>query len=79
MVALKWPQRPPNKLVVIELIEYTHFLGDRVIEEDMTLVVELYAGAVGGDHGVKLGDQVLVTADGLEILAPYPFNEGLLG
>ena len=53
--------------------------GDRVIEEDMTLVVELYAGAVGGDHGVKLGDQVLVTADGLEILAPYPFNEGLMG
>jgi hypothetical protein len=45
----------------------------------MVLVVELYAGEVGGDHGVKLGDEVLVTEDGLEILAPYPFDASLLG
>ena len=51
---------------------------DRVIRENMTLVVELYAGRVGGDHGVKLGDQVLVTRDGLEVLAPYPFSRPLL-
>jgi len=47
--------------------------ADRVIREDMVLVVELYAGEVGATHGVKLGDVVLVTADGLEVLAPYPF------
>ena len=47
---------------------------DRVIEEDMALVIELYAGEVGGDHGVKLGDEVLVTADGVRVLAPYPFS-----
>ena len=46
---------------------------DRVIQERMTLVVELYAGEVGADHGVKLGDEVLVTADGLRNLAPYPY------
>jgi Xaa-Pro dipeptidase len=50
---------------------------DRVIQENMTLVVELYAGEVGGDHGVKLGDQVLVTSAGLEVLAPYPFSDVL--
>jgi Xaa-Pro aminopeptidase len=49
--------------------------GDRVIEEGMTLVVELYAGVKGADHGVKLGDEVLVTADGIEVLAPYPFGD----
>jgi len=49
--------------------------GDRVIEEGMALVVELYAGAKGGDHGVKLGDEVLVTAQGIEVLAPYPFGD----
>ncbi|MFN8231940.1 MAG: Xaa-Pro peptidase family protein, partial [Actinomycetota bacterium] len=38
---------------------------DRVIRRDMALVVELYAGEVGGDHGVKLGDQVAVTAGGV--------------
>jgi Xaa-Pro dipeptidase len=48
--------------------------GDRLIREDMTLVVELYAGESGGDHGVKLGDEVLVTAEGVRVLAPYPFS-----
>jgi Xaa-Pro dipeptidase len=52
---------------------------DRVLEENMTLVVELYAGEVGGDHGVKLGDEVLVTREGVKVLAPYPFSDALLG
>jgi Xaa-Pro dipeptidase len=52
--------------------------ADTVIEEDMLLVVELYAGEVGGDHGVKLGEQIHVTASGPRILAPYPFNDALL-
>ena len=47
--------------------------GDRVVRENMVLVVELYAGEVGARDGVKLGDVVLVTRDGLEVLAPYPF------
>jgi Xaa-Pro dipeptidase len=51
---------------------------DRVIERDMTLVVELYAGERGGDHGVKLGDEVLVTDGGIEVLAPYRFSSALL-
>ncbi len=50
----------------------------RVIEENMALVVELYAGEVGARDGVKLGDQTLVTTNGLEVLAPYPFSEVLL-
>jgi len=51
---------------------------DRLIREDMTLVVELYAGEVGADHGVKLGDEVLVTGNGVRVLAPYPFTTELL-
>jgi Xaa-Pro aminopeptidase len=46
---------------------------DRVIREGMVLVVETYMGTVGDDHGVKLGDVVLVTEDGAEVLAPYPY------
>jgi Xaa-Pro aminopeptidase len=53
--------------------------GDRVLQEGMTLVVELYAGNVGATDGVKLGDQVLVTGSGTEVLSPYPFSEALLG
>lgn len=52
--------------------------GDRVIREDMALVVECYLGEVGSDVGVKFGDEILVTAGGAEVLAPYPYDEALL-
>jgi hypothetical protein len=35
-------------------------------------------GEVGGDHGVKLGDQVVVTGQGCRTLVPYPWSEPLL-
>jgi hypothetical protein len=44
----------------------------------MALVVEVYAGEVGGRHGVKLGDQIVLTADGPRNLAPYPYCAALL-
>jgi Xaa-Pro aminopeptidase len=46
---------------------------DRLIQPGMVLVVETYMGAVGDGQGVKLGDVVLVTDDGVEVLAPYPY------
>jgi Xaa-Pro aminopeptidase len=51
---------------------------DTVLEEGTALVVELYAGEVGARDGVKLGDEVIVTADGCRVFAPYPFSERLL-
>ena len=52
--------------------------GERVIKENMALVVELYLGEVGGSHGVKLGDEILVTGEGAKVLAPYPYSAALL-
>ena len=52
--------------------------GDRLIQENMALVVEIYVGEVGGSLGVKLGDEILVTATGAEVLAPYPYAGELL-
>jgi Xaa-Pro aminopeptidase len=51
---------------------------DRVLEEDMVLVVEVYAGEVGRRDGVKLGDQIIVSANGPTSLAPYPYCAALL-
>ena len=51
--------------------------AERVIEPSMMLVVELYAGEQGAGHGVKLGDEVLVTDTGTEVLAPYPLDDAL--
>jgi len=48
---------------------------DRVLEKDMVVVNEVYLGEVGGSFGVKLGEQHLITADGPEDLAPYPFSD----
>jgi len=51
---------------------------DDVIREGMTLCVESYMGATGGREGVKLEDQFLVTANGLEQLSKYPLELGWL-
>lgn len=44
----------------------------------MVLCVELYAGEAGACGGVKLGDVVVVTEDGLRVVAPYPFAASLV-
>ncbi len=48
------------------------------IEEGMTLCVESFIGVEGGKEGVKLEEQVLVTADGIESLSTYPMEEDWL-
>ena len=35
-------------------------------------------GSKGGDEGLKLEEQVLVTSDGVEILSQAPHNEHLM-
>jgi Xaa-Pro aminopeptidase len=52
--------------------------GNRVIAENMVLVAELYCGELGEREGVKLGDQLVVTSDGVRDLVPYPYSEILL-
>ena len=51
---------------------------DGVIEPGMTLCVESYIGEEGGDEGVKLEQQLLVTEDGPELLSTFPFEAALL-
>ncbi len=51
---------------------------DGIIEPGMTICVESYIGEDGGECGVKLEEQVLVTKDGIEVLSKFPFEEALL-
>lgn len=51
---------------------------DGVLEEHMTLCVESYIGVNGGAEGVKLEQQVLVTANGPQVLSTFPFEDLLL-
>jgi Xaa-Pro dipeptidase len=51
---------------------------DGVFEAGMTVCVESYMGELGGDEGVKLEQQVLITDNGVEQLSTFPFEEDLL-
>jgi Xaa-Pro dipeptidase len=48
--------------------------ADTVIEPGTILVVECYMGERGADHGVKLGDEIVVTEGGSRTLVPYPWS-----
>lgn len=50
-----------------------------VLEPGMMLCVETYIGAVGGKHGIKLEDQILITEQGPERLTHVPHDSRLLG
>ena len=51
---------------------------DYVFEPGMTMCVEAYIGERGGNEGVKLEEQVLITEKGVEILSRCPFDERLM-
>lgn len=46
--------------------------------ENMVVSVEFYAGKVGEQDGVKLEDEVWITANGPVVLSLYPYEEKLL-
>jgi Xaa-Pro dipeptidase len=50
---------------------------DGVLEAGMTVCLESYVGEAGGPDGVKLEEQVLVTAAGAEVRSTYPFDDRL--
>lgn len=59
--------------------DWTDDTPDGVLEPGMVLCVESYVGRLGGHEGVKMEEQVLVTATGNEKLSTYPLDERLLG
>lgn len=50
---------------------------DGMFEENMVLSVESYIGEVGGKEGVKLEQQVVLTAAGAELMSKEPFVDAL--
>ena len=52
---------------------------DGIVEVGMTLCLESYIGRLGGDEGVKLEQQVLITENGPLQLCEYPLEEVFYG
>ena len=48
------------------------------IKENMYIALETYAGDPGSEQGVRLEENMAVTATGYEIFSRYPFDEKLL-
>jgi Xaa-Pro aminopeptidase len=63
---------------LVKVADLDNWGEDLVLEAGMTICVESYVGAEGGDEGVKLEQQVLITDDGVELLSTFPFEEALL-
>ena len=62
------------------VVNHEYFAGayDGVLAEGMVLCVESYVGEPGGRDGVKLEEQVLITARGAVKLSAFPFDDALL-
>src|SRR5216684_3987330 len=59
--------------------DFSTYGGDGVLEPGMVVSVESYIGEVGGSEGVKLEEEVLITATGSELISRFPFEDSLLG
>jgi Xaa-Pro aminopeptidase len=64
------------KSVFIDIFDEKGY--DGVYQPGMTVCLESYIGEVGGDEGVKLEQQVLITENGIELLSTFPYEEALL-
>ena len=51
---------------------------DGCLEQGITLCVEAYVGEEGGHEGVKLEEQIVITATGAEPLSSYPYETALM-
>ena len=67
-----------NEYPLVVNSEYFAGAYDGVLAEGMVLCVESYVGEPGGRDGVKLEEQVLITARGAVKLSAFPFDDALL-
>jgi len=58
--------------------DFGDFGGEGRIEPGMVLSIESYIGEPGGGEGVKLEEEAVVTATGVELISRFPFEDTLL-
>jgi Xaa-Pro aminopeptidase len=64
---------------IAHAMDFSTYGADGVLEPGMVVSVESYIGEVGAPEGVKLEEEVLITATGTELISRFPFEEDLLG
>ena len=69
--------RPYEFPTVAYAADYDDWGYDGMFVENMVVCVESYIGAVGGTQGVKLEQQVLITASGAVSMSSDPMIDAL--
>jgi Xaa-Pro aminopeptidase len=64
---------------IAHAMDFGAYGAEGVLEPGMVVSVESYIGEVGASEGVKLEEEVLITATGTELISRFPFEEDLLG
>lgn len=59
-------------------VDFHRYGSDGLIEPGMVMCVESYIGEEGGEEGVKLEEEFIVTENGIQVISRYPFEEDLL-
>lgn len=67
-----------EKPIIAHGCDLDRYTGEGRLETGMVVSVESYIGEPGGDEGVKLEDQFVVTDRGLQPMSHYPFDDRLL-
>ena len=60
-------------------MDFATYGREGTIEPGMVVSVESYIGEKGGQEGVKLEEEVLITERGPKLISRFPFEEDLLG
>jgi Xaa-Pro aminopeptidase len=63
---------------IAHAMDFSTYGAEGVLEPGMVVSVESYIGEVGVSEGVKLEEEVLITATGTELISRFPFEEDLL-
>ena len=64
---------------ITHIDSFDKYGAEGVLTPNMVLCIESYVGEVGGQEGVKLEEEVVVTPTGVELISKFPFEEDLLG
>jgi Xaa-Pro aminopeptidase len=63
---------------IAHAMDFSSYGAEGVLEPGMVVSVESYIGEVGASEGIKLEEEVLITATGTELISRFPFEEDLL-
>jgi Xaa-Pro aminopeptidase len=64
---------------IAHAMDFATYGREGTIEPGVVVSVESYIGEKGGQEGVKLEEEILVTEHGPKLISRFPYEDELLG